>query len=100
MPTIRHSKDLKKRLKSTSYASKYLRIAFGSGDEAGFLLALKNVVDAHGGVSAISRKSEITRQHLHRALKESGNPTLSTLRAILSAVGLSLDFTPEKRIAA
>ena len=100
MPTKSHSTDLKKRLKSASYASKYLRIAFGVGDDAGFLLALKNVVDANGGVSAVSRKSEITRQHLHRALKQGGNPTLVTLKAILSAVGLRLDFTPEKREAA
>ena len=70
MPIKSHSKDLKKRLKSTSYAGKYLRIAFGSGDDAGFLLALKNVADANERVSAISRKSEITRQRLHRKLSK------------------------------
>ena len=100
MPTKSHQDDLEKRLKSVSYASKYLRVAFGDGDEAGFLLALKNVIDANGGISYVSKKSDITRQHLHRVLKEGGNPTLGTLRAILSAVGLKLDFSPEKQKAA
>ena len=100
MPTKDHQKDLLKRLVSTTYAARYLKAAFQDGDEPAFLLALKNVVEAHGGISKIATDSDITRQHLHRVLSEEGNPTLTTLRSVLSAVGIAIDFSADERDAA
>lgn len=99
MPTRSHQDDLLKRLSSPKYAAKYLKAAFQDGDEPAFLLALRNVVDAHGGVSKIASESDIARQHLHRILSEDGNPTLSTLKSVLHAVGINIDFSPEIRAA-
>ena len=52
------------------YAAKYLKASFEDGDEAGFLLALRNVVEAHGAISEVARESKVTRQHLHRVLTD------------------------------
>jgi len=95
MPTQSHKEDLLQRLAVCDYAAKYLKASFEEGDEAGFLLALRNVVEAHSGISKVARESKVTRQHLHRVLTEEGNPTLSTLKSILEAVGLTLDFSPQ-----
>ena len=100
MPTKNHQKDLLKRLTSYSYSAKYLKAAFEDGDEPAFLLALRNVVEAHGGISAIARKSAISRQHLHRILSEGGNPTLSTLKEILNSVGINISFSAQDLKAA
>ena len=99
MPKRDYQEDLLERLSSSKYAAKYLKAAFDEGDEPGFLLALRNVVEAHGGISKIATESEVTRQHLHRVLSEEGNPTLSTLRSVLDAVGIEIDFSPELEAA-
>ena len=99
MPVKKYSKDLMQRLHNKSYASLYLKSALGQNDNSSFLLALRNVIDANGGIGEISKKSNISRQHLYKILKEDGNPTLSTLNTILNSIGLSLDFTPEKEAA-
>lgn len=100
MPTRSYKKDLLKRLSAPRYAAKYLKAAFEEGNESEFLVALRNVVEAHGGVSAVASESDITRQHLHRVLSKEGNPTLSTLKSILRAVGVKIDFSVEKLKAA
>lgn len=92
MPKTEYAKDQLKRLQKTRYAAKYLKAALEEGDEPAFLLGLRNVVEAHGGISAVARESSIARQHLHRMLAEGGNPTLSRLIAVLNAVGITLDF--------
>jgi len=99
MPVNKYSEDLIQRLQNKSYASLYLKSALGQNDNSSFLLALRNVIDANGGIGEISKKSQISRQHLYKVLKENGNPTLSTLNIILSSIGLSLDFIPEKEAA-
>ena len=98
MPTISYKIDLLKRLESHRYAAKYLKAAFDEtlhdGDMDAFLLALRNVVEASGNISAVANQSGITRQHLHKLLSGKGNPTLDTLTSVLKSVGISLSFEP------
>lgn len=55
----------------------YLRAAFDELDEPGgesaFLMALRHVVDAQGGVAAIAQRAEVSRESLYRALAQ-GKP--------------------------
>ena len=95
MPTRNYRHDQLRRLSSPRYASKYLKAALDDGDTEGFLLALRNVVDASQNRSSVARKSRISRQHLYRLLDGEGNPTLNTLKAVLSSVGLDINFQPE-----
>ncbi|WP_081138037.1 MULTISPECIES: addiction module antidote protein [Halomonadaceae] len=70
----------------------YLRAAFDELDEPGgesaFLMALRHVVDAQGGVAAIAQRAEVSRESLYRALSPKGNPTLRTMSAVIKATGI------------
>ena len=57
---------------------------------AAFLKAICTVVEAQGGIGALSEKINVNRQHLYRSLSEKGNPTIRTLHAILNGLGLKL----------
>ena len=60
------------------------------GGEAVFLQAVRRVVEARGGMSAVSEATGLARPNLYRALSDEGDPKLSTVLKILSAVGLGL----------
>lgn len=74
--------------------TEYLNAAMEDGDERLLLLALRNVADALGGMSALARKSGLSREALYRTLSEEGNPRLSSLLALLHALGLELSVRP------
>lgn len=46
------------------------------------------------GMTLISQKAGLSREHLYRSFSENGNPTLKTMLAVLSVFGVSL--TAEK----
>jgi probable addiction module antidote protein len=75
------------------FAAEYLRIAFEEldeeGGEAGFLSALRHVVEARGGMALIAEKAGLSRESLYRALSPTGNPTLRTMRRVVHATGLT-----------
>lgn len=75
------------------FAEEYFRAAFEEldqeGGEAGFLMALRHLVEARGGMAAIATKAGLSRESLYRALSPGGNPTLRTMRQVVHATGLS-----------
>ncbi|MFD2190768.1 addiction module antidote protein [Pistricoccus aurantiacus] len=74
-------------------AADYLRTAFNELDEEGgepaFLMALRHVVEARGGMSTIAERANLSRESLYRALSRTGNPTLKTLTTVIKATGIS-----------
>lgn len=58
------------------------------------LLALRDIAEAYGGMTAVAEEAGITREALYRALSPSGNPTLKTIVAVLRAVGMRLSVVP------
>ncbi|MFW0697907.1 addiction module antidote protein [Pantoea sp. R13S299] len=74
-----------------AFAQAYLHQAFLDIDEEGgqeaFLLALRHVVEARGGMATIARKAGVSRESLYRTLSPTGNPTLKTLRSVVHATG-------------
>jgi probable addiction module antidote protein len=63
------------------------------GDEESqhlFLLAVKNVAEAQGGVSALAKKAHLGRESLYKTLSEKGNPKWHTLVSLIIALGLNL----------
>ncbi|MCH4563678.1 putative addiction module antidote protein [Halomonas sp. EGI 63088] len=70
----------------------YLRTAFDELDEEGgesaFLLALRHVVEAQGGMAAVAERTKLSRESLYRALSPKGNPTLRTMTAVIKATGI------------
>jgi DNA-binding phage protein len=52
-----YREDLLKRLVDPTYSAEYLAETLASGDDGAFLIALKDVVDAGGGVTWVPEPS-------------------------------------------
>ncbi|MDE2886798.1 MAG: putative addiction module antidote protein [Gemmatimonadota bacterium] len=66
-----------------------------NGDIEGFLLAVRDVAEAQGGMSRLAERVSLTREGLYRALSRNGNPQLNTMGEILH--GLGFRFSIEAR---
>ena len=86
--------ELIKHLKEAGAASDYLTLAFEEGDKELFLLALKDVVEARGGMTKLAKTTKLNREHLYRILSRRGNPEIYTLETILEALGLHFAVLP------
>ncbi|MBI5492474.1 MAG: putative addiction module antidote protein [Deltaproteobacteria bacterium] len=91
-----YQEDLIEALKDPREAAVYLNAAIEDGDKEVFLLALRNVALAHGGMSAIAKKAQINRESLYRMLSKKGNPELKSIFNLLHIVGLKINIEPEK----
>lgn len=90
--TREYEADLIDQLIDSEFAVEYLNASLEDSDDGAderFLMALRQVAKAHG-MASISEKSGMARQAMYRALSESGNPELSSLKAVLDAMGLRL----------
>ena len=91
MATSRNYQDsLIRRLSDPKEAAAYLDAALVDGDRAVFLLAIRNVIEALGGMTKIARHTGLNRENLYRVLSEQGNPELNSLEKLLKALGLRL----------
>ena len=85
---VPHDDWLLDQLKDAEFAAEYLNASLAEGDQAAFMLALRQVARARGGISAVARNSRLNRVALNRALSKRGNPELDSLSRILDASGL------------
>jgi probable addiction module antidote protein len=93
--TTSYQEDLIEALKDPKEAAAYLNAAIEEGDREVFLLALRNVAQAHGGMSAIAQKTHLKRESLYRMLSKKGNPEIKSIFNLLHAIGLKLTVEPE-----
>lgn len=87
-----YEEGLIEKLKDAEFAAEYLNVSLEDSDAGAderFLIALRQVAKAHG-MTAVAERSGMARQAMYRALSETGNPELSSLRALLDAMGLRL----------
>lgn len=94
MRTESYDEFLQEQLRDPELAAEYLTVAIEENSPELFLIALRNVAEARGGLAAVAEATHLNRQTMYRTLSSEGNPTLSTLLAILRAVGVQLSFTP------
>ena len=97
MPRSRSYKEgLLKRLQEPQEAAAYLDAALEEGEQAVFLLALRDVAEARlGGMGELAQQSGLNRESLYRSLSAQGNPELASLDKLLHAVGLRLSVEVE-----
>jgi probable addiction module antidote protein len=72
------------------YALELLNCILEDGEQGELLIALRQMAKAFGGVQTIAEKANLNPTQLYRTLSEDGNPALSSLSAILKAMGLRL----------
>lgn len=77
-----------KNLRDLSEAEEYLNAALEKNDPELFLLALRNVAEAQGGVAQLAEKTKLNRESLYKMLSERGNPELRSLDALLPCTGV------------
>jgi probable addiction module antidote protein len=80
--------DLNGRLRDPEYAAEYLAQVLAQKDNAAFLIALKDVIEAGKGMGTLARHIKLKRPSLYKILSKRGNPTLTTLQEILNPLGL------------
>ncbi len=88
--------DLKRRLGDPGYAAEYLAQVLAEKDSAAFLIALKDVVEAGGGLGRLAGRVRLKRPSLYKILSKKGNPTLETLQEILEPLGLRVSVALDK----
>ena len=81
-------------LKNKKAACAHLQVALEEyqkdGDRESFMLSLRHVAMAQGGIAHLAHETHLNRESLYRLLSGKGNPTLETLMSILNAFGLKM----------
>ena len=95
MPTTDYAKQLLKDLKNRTYAAGYLTAALEEGEDV-FLLALRDVAKAQGGISALARATKLNRENIYAMFSHKGNPRLSSMTAVLDKLGLAVSIKPKR----
>jgi probable addiction module antidote protein len=72
--------NLLKSLQDPGEAIQYLNACLEDGDPHVFLMALRDVAAARGGIRVLSREAHLNRESLYRMLSKSGNPSLESYR--------------------
>ena len=75
--------DLIESLRDAREAEEYLNAALEEGDSEMFLLALRNVAEAQGGVAQLSEKAKLNRESVYKILSE--RPTLNSKASMHSS---------------
>lgn len=84
---------LMESLRDPRESKAYLNAALEEEDPELFLLALRNVAEAQGGIAQLAEKANLNRESLYKMLSERGNPELRSLDALLHALGFRLAVT-------
>ena len=80
-----------KLLRNKNEAATYLQVALDEyqkdNDLEAFLLALRHVAEAQGGLGKLSKKTHLNRESLYKTLSSKGNPKLQTIALLLKGLG-------------
>lgn len=94
MASFRRWEDhLDEVLKDPVRAAAYLDACLEGGDPDAFLIALRDIARARGGIATLAENASLNREHLYRMLSENGNPELRSLEALLDALGFRRSIT-------
>lgn len=77
-----------------AFALDLMNTILKDGDQADLLIMLRQLAHAFGGIQAVAEQAHLNPTQLYRTLSPKGNPSLSSLSAILKAMGLRLAVQP------
>jgi probable addiction module antidote protein len=86
--------DVTEHLDSDKEIAAYLDAVFEDGDPALIKAAIGDVARARG-MTEIASKVGITRAGLYKALGDAGNPSFTTVAAVMKALGLRLSVSAD-----
>ncbi len=85
--------DVAEILNSDERISAYLEEAFETGDPRIIAAAIGDVARSRS-ISAIAKTAGLTRETIYQAFSADGNPTLSTMTAVMKSLGFQLSVKP------
>lgn len=96
MPAETTRFDIQDHLRTPEEQAAYLEAVLEENDPAYLAVAIGHVARARG-VTRFAEEAGLSREVIHKAFAEGGNPTLDTLSKALGALGLRLAVTPVTR---
>ena len=72
------------------YAVELLNAILEDGDQGELLIALRQMAKAFGGMQTVAEKANLNPTQIYRTLSAEGNPELTSISAILRAMGMRL----------
>ena len=91
--SISYHEELIEALKDPLEAAPYIEVVLEEGDPKMLRKALKNVIEARGGVALLSEQVKQSYDKLDQMLEENGEIEFYCLSALLDALGLQLAVT-------
>jgi probable addiction module antidote protein len=88
-----HPFDAADYLIDEEHITAYLEIAFEEGDPEYIATAIGNVARARN-MTKLAKDTGLTRDTLYRSFAKGGNPTLSTINAVVKSLGFQLSIKP------
>ena len=89
-----HAEFLSDPVRASTYLSVALEAYTEDQDTNAFLLALRDVAEAQGGLGKLAERTNLNRGHVYRTLSAEGNPRLDTMEKILHSLGFRLSIEP------
>ncbi len=77
-----------------AFALEVINSILEDGDQAELLVVLRHMAQAFGGLRAVAEQAHLNPTQIYRTLSPTGNPALSSLSAILKAMGMRLAVQP------
>ncbi len=90
--TKKYKDYLLDQLQDPAESAAYLNAALQDEDPHVFLLALRDIAEAQGGLTWLADATDLNRENLYRTLSLRGNPRFFNLLAVLDACGLELSI--------
>ena len=82
-------------LQDPANAAAFLNSVFEENDKEAFLLALRDIAEAQGGISAVAKRTHVSRSTLYKTLAKEENPVFSSISKLLQGLGLHLTVEPD-----
>jgi probable addiction module antidote protein len=80
------------RLRDRKFAAVYLSECLEDEDPKMFLVGLRDVIAAHGGMAHVAESAGVNRESLYKAVSEKGNPSIGYLKRILEVLNIRLQM--------
>lgn len=92
----RYEDFLDERLQDPARAAGYLNACLEEGDPNVFLLALRDVARARGGIAKLAENASLNCEQLDAMLSQGGKFDLGSIEALLDALGFRLSVTSKE----
>jgi probable addiction module antidote protein len=87
-PSVPFEPFYHERLRDKKFAAVYLSECIADEDPKMFLLALRDVIVAHGGMAQVAEAAGVNRESLYKAVSDKGNPSIAYLKRVLEVLNI------------